>query len=136
MAPHLKQIEVIAFLQAKWSALGDEEKLSYEMQRDELDDDLRKSQLGKRLGRPESEEEHRRSSSRDSVPTRKRDEKAAQKHSNPRKRESSSSKQTPRTPKDEGNSEISQDQVQLSVNRTVVKDNDQPKKLIVKKSPI
>jgi len=32
IAPHLKQIEVIAFLQAKWSALGAEEKLSYEMQ--------------------------------------------------------------------------------------------------------
>ena len=31
-APFMKEIEVIAFLQAKWTALSAEDKLSYEMQ--------------------------------------------------------------------------------------------------------
>ncbi len=30
-APYMKQIELVAFLQAKWTALSAEEKLSYEM---------------------------------------------------------------------------------------------------------
>jgi hypothetical protein len=33
----LKQIEIIAFLQAKWSSLGAEEKLTYEMLSSDLD---------------------------------------------------------------------------------------------------
>jgi len=30
-APYMKEIEVIAFLQAKWTSLSAEEKLAYEM---------------------------------------------------------------------------------------------------------
>ena len=36
-APYMKEIEVIAFLQAKWMSLSAEDKLAYEMQGEELD---------------------------------------------------------------------------------------------------